>query len=110
MAPHVRLNNDQSVSNPFVLYTEIAQSPDNSISQPQDSQISSLEGRFNSSTDEINENGCFAKFTEEINGNKVDCMCIFPNNETYIKLQSARDNLNTTMFTSSEICDIGYNL
>ena len=81
MAPHVRLNNDQSVSNPFVLYTEIAQSPDNSISQPQDSQISSLEGRFNSSTDEINENGRFAKFTEEINGNKVDCMCIIPNNE-----------------------------
>jgi len=52
----VHFNHDQSVSNPFALNTEIV--------KPQEKSIFSHDGRFNSSTDVFNENGCFAKFTE----------------------------------------------
>ena len=47
------------------------------------------------------------KFTETINGNKVDCMCIFPNNKTFVNLEDKRDNIDQRMFidTISDIYD-----
>jgi len=65
LAPRVHFNQNQSVSDPFALNTEIV--------QPQDKPIFSQDGRFNAST----ETRRFAKFSETINGNKVDCVCIF---------------------------------
>jgi len=82
LAPRVHFNQNQSVFNPFAVHTEIV--------KPQQKSIFSHDGRFNSSTDVFNENGRFAKFTETINRDKVDCMCIFPNNESYLNLKSTR--------------------
>jgi len=56
LAPRVRFNQNQSVSNPFALNTEIV--------QPQEKPIFSQDGRFNAFTDVFNENGRFAKFSE----------------------------------------------
>jgi len=53
----------------------------------------------------INENSRFAKFTETINGNKVDCMCIFPNNKIFVNLEDKRDNIDQCMFMDN-ISDI----
>jgi len=90
LAPRVHFNQNQLVSNPFALNTEIV--------QPQEKPIFSQDGRFNASTDVFNENGCFAKFSETINANKVDCMCIFPNNEIYVKLDDDRDTIDGEIF------------
>ena len=91
----MHFNQNQQVSNPFALNTEIV--------QPQEKPIFSQDGRFSASTDVFNENGRFAKFSETINGNKVDCMCIFPNNEIYVKLDDDRDTIDDEMFIFGKI-------
>jgi hypothetical protein len=93
----VHFNQNQQVSNPFALNTEIV--------QPQEKPIFSQDGRFSASTDVFNENGRFAKFSETINGNKVDCMCIFPNNEIYVKLDDDRDTIDDRMFIDGLVHD-----
>jgi len=93
----VHFNQNQSVSNPFALNTEIV--------QPQVKPIFSQDGRFNASTDVFNKNRCFAKFSETINGNKVDCMCIFPNtgNEIYVKLDDDRDTIDSQVLIFGKV-------
>ena len=91
----MHFNQNQQVSNPFALNTEIV--------QPQEKPIFSQDGRFSASTDVFNENGRFATFSETINGNKVDCMCIFPNNEIYVKLDDDRDTIDDEMFIFGKI-------
>jgi len=90
LAPRVHFNQNQSVSNDFALNTE--------IEQPQVNSIFSQDGRFNASTDVFNENGSFTKFSETINGNNVDYMCIFHNNNIYVKLDKDRDTIDRAMF------------
>ena len=63
-----------------------------------------LPKRFNTSTKVFNENGRFSKFTETINGN--NCMCIFPNNEIYVKLEDKRDDIDWRMFCVDKIGDL----
>jgi len=94
----VHFNHEQSVSNPLALNTEIV--------KPQEKLIFSHDVCFNSSTDMFNESGRFARFTETINRNKVDCMCMFPNNEIYVKLESARDGIDRRMFCMDETSDL----
>jgi len=121
LAPRVHFNHDHSVSNPFALNTKIVEPQEKSIfsqdgrfnastdvlnEQPQEKLIFSQDVCFNASTDVLNENGRFANFTETINGNKVDCMCIFPNNEIYVKIESARDDIDRRMFCMDEISDL----
>ena len=93
----MHLNQDQSVLNSFALNTEIM--------QPQEKSALS-DSHFNTSTDEFNEDSRFAKFTETIKGDEVDCMCIFPNNEIYVKLEDKRDNIDRSIFCLDEISDI----
>ena len=95
LTPQVHFNQNQQISNPFALHTEIV--------QPQEKPIFSQDGRFSASTDVFNENGRFATFSETINGNKVDCMCIFPNNEIYVKLDDDRDTIDDAMFIFGKI-------
>ena len=77
-------------SNHFALNTE--------IQQPPVKPIFSHNGRLNAYTDVFNENGRFAKFSETINGNIVDCMCIYPNSEIYVKLDDDRDTIDSSLF------------
>jgi len=97
LAPRVHFNLDPSLSNHFALNTE--------IQQPPLKPIFSHNGRFNAHTDVFNENGRFPKkkFSETINGNIVDCMCIYPNNEIYVKLDDDRDTIDSAMFFFSKI-------
>jgi len=95
LAPRVHFNQNQLVSKPFALNTEIV--------QPQEKPIFSRDDRFNASTDVFNENGRFAKFNETINSNKVDCMCIFPNNKIYVKLDDDRDTIDSEMFIFGKV-------
>jgi len=95
LAPRVHFNQNKSVSNPFALNTEIV--------QPQEKPIFSQDSRFNASTDVFDEHGCFAKFSETINGNKVDCMCIFPNNKIYVKLDDDHDTIDREMFIFGKV-------
>jgi len=90
VAPRVHFDQDQLVSNPFALNTEII--------QPQEKLIFSHDGRFYTSNNVFDENGHFAKLTEIIHGNKVDCMIIFPNNGIFVKLEDKRDNIDHRMF------------
>jgi len=50
-------------------------------------------------------------FSETINGNIVDCMCIYPNNEIYVKLDDNRDTIDRQLFMFSTIKHLndGYN-
>ena len=53
------------------------------IQQPPVKPIFPHNGRFNAHTDVFNKKRTFRKkFSEPINGNIVDCMCIYPNNES----------------------------
>ena len=103
LAPRVHFNPNPPPSNHYALNTEILQPP----VQP----IFSHNGRFNANTDVFNENGRFAKFSETINGNIVDCMCIYPNNEIYVKLDDNRDTIDRQLFSFSTIklLNDGYN-
>jgi len=103
LAPRVHFNPNPSPSNHFALNTEIL--------QPPVKPIFSHNGRFNTPTDVFNENGRFAKFSETINGNIVDCMCIYPNNEIYVKLDDNRDTIDRQLFSFSTIklLNDGYN-
>jgi len=95
LAPRVHFNPDPSPSDQFALNTE--------IQKPPVKPIFSHNGRFNAHTDVFNENGRFAKFSETINGNIVDCMCIYPNNEIYVKLDDNRDTIDRELFLFSNI-------
>jgi len=95
LAPRVHFNQNQTVSNPFTLNTEIM--------QPQVNPIFSQDGRFNASTNVFNEKGRFAKFSETINSNKVDCMCIFPNNKIYVKLDDDRETIESEIFIFGKV-------
>jgi len=95
LAPRVHFNPNKSLSNHFALNTE--------IQQPPVKPIFFQNSRFNASTDVFNENGRFAKFSETINDNIVDCMCIFPNNEIYAKLDDDHDNIDSAMFFFSKV-------
>jgi len=98
LIPQVHFKQDQVVSNPFALNTKIMQS--------QEKASFSHDGRFNTSTNVFNENGRFAEFIETIHGNKVNRMCIFPNNKIYMKLEDKRDNIDQRMFCVDKISDV----
>jgi len=95
LAPRVHFNPNPPPSNHYALNTEIL--------QPPVKPIFSHNGRFNAPTDVFNKNGRFAQFSETINGNIVDCMCIYPNNEIYVKLDDNRDTIDRQLFLSSNI-------
>jgi len=98
LAPRGHFNHDQSVSNPIALNTEIV--------HQQEKSIFSQDVHFNASTDVINENRRFAKLFETINKNKVDCICIFPNNDIYVKLDDNRDTINRSTFCFNKVSTI----
>jgi len=61
------------------------------------------DGRFNASTDVFNENRRCAEFSETINGKTVDYMCIFPNNDIYVKLDDDCDTIDSKMFIFGKV-------
>ena len=100
LSPRVYFNTDPSPSNHFALNTEILQPPVKRIFPTM--VASTLTQTM------FNENGRFAKFSESINGNIVDCMCIYPNNEIYVKLDDDRDTIDSSLFISGKIDRLHY--
>ena len=95
LAPRVNFNPNPPPPHHYALNTEILQTP----AQP----TLSHNERFNLNTDVFNQYGRFAKFSEPINGNIVDCMCVYPNNDIYVKLDDARDTIDYQLFLSATI-------